>query len=52
LMRGSGSVQKSGQHLIAVEEDAERLKKERKKEDKKSRKLGKKRDKKKRKLES
>jgi len=39
-MHGSGSVQKSGQHLIAVEEDAERLKKkkERKKERKKDRK--------------
>jgi len=42
-MRGSGSVQKSGQHLIAVEEDAERLKKKRKKERKKERKTGRKR---------
>ena len=30
-MRGSGSVQKSGQHLIAVEEDADRETKKRKK---------------------
>lgn len=37
-MRGSGSVQKSGQHLIAVEEDAERLK--RKKEKKKVKRAG------------
>jgi len=46
----------SGQHLIAVEEDAEdmreRLRKRKRKEGKKSRKLRKKRDKRKKKLES
>jgi len=39
-MHGSGSVQKSGQHLIAVEEDAERQKKKRKKERKKVKRAG------------
>ena len=57
LKCGSGPVHISGQHLVAVEEDAEdiiteRLRKRKKKEDQKSRKLGKKRDRKKRKLES